>query len=653
MSRILHEGQLRKFVAILNAMAVVVLFRATNVMAAANDGPLEKESQQFVEQTVRAITRNWDEQEIWDRAAPELGQRERAAQIKDDLAVARSNLGMFIEYRWADGTRGDTAAATSAVYIARAKFENGDAVFDLSLVKHGGNWGLSFIRVLIERSCPSEQHRDPFKPTWTKEASPRPAEITISAQLAEGEATLQRREFEPALLALHDAFYSNQYEQFSSAIQYRVDIAYGQAAFGMGELREAHLASIRATAIPNAPLDAWTLRMTTAASLGDYQDAYTAFKAVRDDCSVSYAFTAAQVVAFDAWFGTLPNSPDAQLDFERYLETTRWKPRDPIATLDIVNFHYAQNLLAAGDGRKAFQIASAITLPITLATAAADKRFDGAFADVEPAELVKKSADDRLSKFQRMVQRDPRWMEARNAVAIELETLGRSDEALEQVNDTLNDAAHLSVADRQRYNFAIEYERALSLKAHLLFDLGSYDEAIETEAKIASQHRIQPDIGISLLLSKWLIALGRGAEALHELSSIPDEKLSLTGRIDAAGRRGCAASQTGDTAIVEESIRYLKQRPVYGTPALLQVYLCANDLDAAADAIVTGVENPRSRALMLSEIQLYKKPKAVPDFQQTLDDRLAQVRSMTRVMDAIHPIGRINTYEIAYPGRVY
>ncbi len=644
---------MRKLIIILNAIAMVILFRGPAATAAEKDSPLEKETQQFVEQTVVAVARRWNEQEIWDRAAPELGQRESPDQIKSDLVVARTNLGPFVNYLWADGKVSDDGVTASAVYITRAKFEDGDAVFNLNLVKHGGSWGLSFFRVLLERSCASEQHRDPFKPIWTIETKPGPAEITILAQLDTGEQTLKRGEYLQAMRAFHDAFYSNLYEQFSPSFQYRVDVGYGQAALAMGELREAHLASVRATAIPNAPIGAWTLRMTSAARLGDYQDMYSAFKAVRDDCTDSYIFTPSQVVAYDLWFGTLPNGPEAQLDFEHYLESVRWKSANPTGvTLDLVHYRYAQNLLARGDDEKALQIASSIRLPGLLAAMAADKRFDAAFGNGDPAALVAKSADDRLAMFRRMVQRDVQSMEARNAVAQELESLGRDDEALEQVNGTLDDAAHLAVADRQRYNFGIQYDRAMLLKARLLFDTGHYNDAIETLAKLASERRTQPAIDTSMLLAKWLVALGRGAEALHELSYIPDEKLSLTGRRDAAELRACAASQIGDQIILEDNIGFLKQWPSYSLPALMRADLCANDLDGAADAIVTAVTNPRYRVSMLAEIQRYKKPESVPDFQHTLNDRLAQVVSMARVMDAINAVGRINSYEIEFPGRV-
>ena len=644
---------MRKLVIILDAVAVAILFCARPAMAAEKNTPLEKETQQFVEQTVIAVTRSWNDQEVWDRAAPELGQRESPDQIKRDLVAARTNLGAFVNYLWGDGTVNDDGVTAAAVYIARAKFEDGDAVFKLNLVKHGGSWGLSHFRVLTERSCASEQHRDPFQPAWTMEAKPRPAEIALLEQLETGEEILKRGEFLQAMRAFHDGFYSDRYDQFSPSVQYRVDVGYGKAALAMGELREARLAALRATAIPNAPLGAWTLRMTSAARLGDYQDMYSAFKGVRDDCTDSYSFTPSQVVAYDLWFGTLPNGPEAQLDFEHYLESVRWKSLNPMeVTLDIIHFRYAQNLLARGDNGKALQIASSITLPPLLAALAADRRFDAAFGDADPAALVAKAADDRLAMFRRMVQRNDQSMEARNAVAGELKSLGRTEEALEQVNDTLNDAAHLPIADRKRYNFGIQYARALLLKARLLFDTGRYHDAIEMVAKAASERRTQPSIDTSMLVAKWLVALGRGAEALHELSEIPDEQLSLTGRRDAAELRACAASQIGDQDILEDAIRFLKEWPSYSLPALMRADLCANDLDGAADAIVTAVTNPRYRVPMLAEIQLYRKPEAVPDFQQTIDDRLSRVMAMPRVMKAVNDTGRINTYEILYPGRV-
>ncbi len=137
---------MRKFLYVLGALTLIII-------AAAGVGfgtlfyegrALDAESKAFVDSAVPAITATWDKQQLLDRATPELRRSVRPEEL-DALFNTLSQLGPLVKY---EGATGEAAmsyifgggGAVSASYIAKARFQNGSATFQIVLMRRNGQW---------------------------------------------------------------------------------------------------------------------------------------------------------------------------------------------------------------------------------------------------------------------------------------------------------------------------------------------------------------------------------------------------------------------------------------------------------------------------------------------------------------------------------
>jgi len=125
------------------AAVVLIVLVAGGVVLLRKGSALDAESKAYVETAVRAISSKWDQQELLDRASPEL----RASLKPDALTQVFdkfSQYGSLVEYEGATGEakmfylNGETKI--SAEYKGNAKFDNGEATFNVALVKLSGKW---------------------------------------------------------------------------------------------------------------------------------------------------------------------------------------------------------------------------------------------------------------------------------------------------------------------------------------------------------------------------------------------------------------------------------------------------------------------------------------------------------------------------------
>jgi hypothetical protein len=149
---------MRKLLYAVGASTFVVIFASAVAIAvlAYNGGQFDKESKEFVDGAVPAIVASWDRQQLLERATPEL----RSSVTPDKLASmfqSLSRLGSLVNYEGAKGEANlsyftGTGARISASYVAKARFENGSAVFRIALVRRDEHWMINGF------------HIDPFQP---------------------------------------------------------------------------------------------------------------------------------------------------------------------------------------------------------------------------------------------------------------------------------------------------------------------------------------------------------------------------------------------------------------------------------------------------------------------------------------------------------
>src|SRR5258706_6334820 len=137
---------MRKFLYILGALTLtmlVVIGVGVGVLFY-NGSALDTESKAFVDSPVPAITANWSEEQLLDRSTPELRDSIKPGELKS-LFAAFARIGPLVEYQGAMGEANmfyavGAGSTVSASYVAKARFQNGDAIFRIALLKRNGHW---------------------------------------------------------------------------------------------------------------------------------------------------------------------------------------------------------------------------------------------------------------------------------------------------------------------------------------------------------------------------------------------------------------------------------------------------------------------------------------------------------------------------------
>ena len=105
---------------------------------------LDKESKAYVDAAIPAIVTNWNKKELLDRASPEFKQAVTDGQI-DQLLHWFTSLGRLQKCEPANGQALMSATpqagkTITAQYVAKAKFEKGEATITVKLIQHGDQW---------------------------------------------------------------------------------------------------------------------------------------------------------------------------------------------------------------------------------------------------------------------------------------------------------------------------------------------------------------------------------------------------------------------------------------------------------------------------------------------------------------------------------
>jgi hypothetical protein len=136
----------RRFLYILGALTLIVIVAAGIGLGVFfyKGHALDAESKAFIDRAVPAITATWSEQQLLDRATPELRASVKPEELKA-LFDSLSHLGPLIEYEGATGEAAmsyiaGSGGTVSASYVAKARFKNGTATFRIVLIMRDGRW---------------------------------------------------------------------------------------------------------------------------------------------------------------------------------------------------------------------------------------------------------------------------------------------------------------------------------------------------------------------------------------------------------------------------------------------------------------------------------------------------------------------------------
>jgi hypothetical protein len=128
-------------------------------LAAYNGMALDTESKAYVDAAIPAITQNWSEAELLDRATPELRNNTAPAQLAS-LFNSFGQLGHLVRYGGSTGSSMMSYASgvgqtISASYVAKATFQNGAVSFHVGLLKRNDRWLISSFRLKLDSAVPA------------------------------------------------------------------------------------------------------------------------------------------------------------------------------------------------------------------------------------------------------------------------------------------------------------------------------------------------------------------------------------------------------------------------------------------------------------------------------------------------------------------
>ena len=132
-------------------LVLVVVIAGAIGYAAYQGNKLDKSAENYVDESVKSIVKDWNQEELYSRASPEFLISSPRNQV--DLIFGKlKNLGAMEEFQKSKGTtlmNYDTnkGKVISGAYKASAIFKNGNATFDVKIVQNNGVWEINSFRV--------------------------------------------------------------------------------------------------------------------------------------------------------------------------------------------------------------------------------------------------------------------------------------------------------------------------------------------------------------------------------------------------------------------------------------------------------------------------------------------------------------------------
>lgn len=228
----------------------------------------------------------------------------------------------------------------------------------------------------------------------------------------------------------------------------------------------------KATAEPEAPSFAWSVRFISSVSNGDQNDALTALEGAADRVGDG-TFNIYSDKAVTRFSTKLQKDPTANRRFLMALDRADWRPASAFEASDWLWLDLVTILVAEGDLENAKRVALRIRQPHVLQRMRLDKRYDALVAakpdhyDVTFAALAELEADSKA------LAENPTDGLGIDLVTHDLRALGRAQEALAIADAAL---AHPGPLE----NDGVDYRNwVVNARADALTNLGDFDGAVE------------------------------------------------------------------------------------------------------------------------------------------------------------------------------
>lgn len=343
------------------------------------------------------------------------------------------------------------------------------------------------------------------------------------------------------------------------------------------------------------------------------------------------------------WFYQLDlrarSNPALQRRLLRVLSAADYRPQDVATSTDDFKRGYAAILADSGDTAGALAMARSIESPATLLLVSVDPRLRAAL----PAEFDGQAEVERsLTKARETAANHPESIFAVVQVARYQRMLGRPEDSLATlVAARLDGPQGAAFTDEHRNWWWDAFARTYEM-------LGRYDEAVDAfHAGMAGQEYGQSNVSQALNLSYTQLRFGRPAEALSTLSALEKGKYRASpyGKMVMHMAQGCSRIGVGQTAAAKADLDYAAAHEGDHQEALMNLQLCAGDLEGAAGTVIRRLDDPERRSAALLQLSEFDPPPAtLPPTPAEL--RLPELKARPDVQAAIARAGGVRRYRL-------
>lgn len=475
-----------------------------------------------------------------------------------------------------------------------------------------------------------------------------PDMAAANAKLTSAATKLQNGDYDGALADAQAAIASPGFPHLTERQRAAGYVIVAWAGFQTKDYKAAHDAAIQATGLTGAGEDLigsglWTQRLRDAVAARDSDDAVL--------CLTKLA---------QAWPQTLKDfpdqgviqlvdeaTPDRRTDLLMALQQAHWRPKSVFFNTSHLWLKLATALIDRGDLKDAAVAARDITSYPEMIAMHADRRFDP-IVQAEPARYDVKAAIARnLAEAQAKSAAAPDKLEGVVAVARALISRNRPTEALDLLDAALAKARPSPDQPPAFSDLADQIGRALESRAVALEMLGRVDEAVKTQQRAAAHtEHGGANVSQTLDLAERLNGLGRPQDALDAIEDFDPSQASPFGVMVWEQAQACAYAQLGDKAKLAAAMGYLQAHAKDGPQIVEDAQLCADDADAVARSVISGLKDPDTRTATLTRLQDYLDGPGVTAWNLEIANRWKAVRARPDVQAAVAKVGRIESYPI-------
>ena len=295
------------------------------------------------------------------------------------------------------------------------------------------------------------------------------------------------------------------------------------------------------------------------------------------------------------------------------LLAANWKPHDAFDDASPMIVEHAVQLIDRGDLAGARGIIGLVDEAPPMLGARADKRFAPLLATDPAAFDLEALGARKMAKIEAATAGAPGLLAGVNEKASALVNFGHFDAALKLLDEALAKAQPTDGTASAYVDAQAELAATLATRARALAGLGRYDEALATLTRAASRPEAgHINVTQRVALAQLQVAMGKAKERSTPSTPSSPSDLTPAARCAIAGVRVCAETAAGDTAAARAALDVVRARRDVAPNAFVEASLCADDMDAAAAAVIAQLDSPQRRLAILAWAQTLKLPPAPP-----------------------------------------